>query len=173
MEVFRAVAMVALLVLAGAHCSSARLLRSSPQRELLQYGYVPQGCQGLTVQVSGRYGFDFYNNPIVYGTVTLSNPNTFDMPLGSVNVQVSNNVVVAPLVTTANCASSVVPANPLPYQLGTTVCSYQVSLPTNGIASGFTSWPNVMATATIGMSNAQCSSGVTYIRSVKLLGRRK
>ena len=87
------------------------------------------------------------------------------MPIGSVKVQVSNNVVVAPLFTTANCDSNVVAANPEPYQLGTTVCSYQVSLPTNGIASGFSSWPSVMATATIGMSNAQCSSGVTYISS--------
>jgi len=87
------------------------------------------------------------------------------MPIGSVKVQVSNNVVVAPLFTTANCDSNVVAANPIPYQLGTTVCSYQVSLPTNGIASGFSSWPSVMATATIGMSNAQCSSGVTYIAS--------
>jgi len=138
-------------------------MKPSPQRDLQQLGYVPQGCQGLTVQVSGNYGFDNYNNPIVYGTVTLSNPDTFDMPIGSVKVQVSNNIPVAPLFTTANCASSVVPANPIPYQLGTTVCSYQVSLPTNGIASGFSSWPSVMATATIGMSNAQCGSGVTYI----------
>jgi hypothetical protein len=154
-----------LYALAVLSFSSARVLRASPQRHLQQFGYVPQGCQGLTVQVSGNYGFDRWNNPIVYGTVTLSNPNQFDMPISSVKVQVNNNVPVAPLFTTANCASNVVPANPEPYQLGTTTCSYQVSLPTNGIAAGFSSWPSVMATAAIGMSNAQCSSGLTYISS--------
>jgi len=158
--------MACLLVVAGSCFCSARTLRPSPQRHLHQLGYVPQGCQGLTVQVTGTYNHHHHHNKhIVYGTVTLTNPNTFDMPIGSVKVQVNNNVPVAPLFTTANCASSVVPANPIPYQLGTTMCTYQMSLPTNGIASDFSSWPSVIATATIGMSNAHCSSGVTQISS--------
>ena len=154
------------MCIAGSCFCSARTLRPSTQRHPQQLGYVPQGCQGLTVQVTGTY-HHHHRHHIVYGTVTLTNPNTFDMPIGSVKVQVNNNVPVAPLFTTANCASSVVPANPIPYQLGTTMCTYQVSLPTNGIASDFSSWPSVMATATIGMSNAQCSSAVTQISSPK------
>jgi len=155
--------MTALLVVAGCCVSSARVLRATSHRQLQQLGYVPQGCQGLQVQVSGNYGFDADSNPIVYGTVTLSNPNLFDMPIDRVRVQVSNNIPVSPLHTTAYCTSNVVPANPVPFQLGTTTCSYQVPLPINGIAAGFSSWPSVMAEATIGMSNAHCSSNVVYI----------
>jgi hypothetical protein len=72
---------------AGSHCTSARVLRLAPQRHLQQLGYVPKGCQGLTVQVSGHYGFGS-----VYGTVTVTNPNQFDMPIASVMVQVNNNL---------------------------------------------------------------------------------
>jgi len=152
----------------GMPAAAGRVLRgtASGSRSLQQLQYVPQGCQGLVVAVtSATTGYDVFQNPVVTGEVQLSNPNTFDMPIGSIKVQLSNNIPVAPLFTTAECQSSVVPANPQPYQMGTATCTFTFSIPTNGIAAGFSHWPSVMATAVIGMSNAQCPSAVFPVAS--------
>lgn len=77
--------------------------------------------------------------------------------------QVSNDATVAPIFQDANCgAMSVPPANEFGWA-GTITCTYRVNLPNSGLAAGISHWPSVMATATINMSNAKCSSAVTQI----------
>jgi hypothetical protein len=128
-----------------------------------QLGYVPTGCQGLAVTTYARC--DQQQPGIVSGTVVLTNPDTFDIPIASVNVTLGNNIPVEPLFTTATCPGAVVPSNPHPYVLGEMVCTFTFVLPNNGPLGTppATIWTNVMATATIAMSNAKCSSPVAVV----------
>jgi hypothetical protein len=126
----------------------------------IQPTFVPQGCQGLTVDTTASFGFEGGSEPMVFGSVTLNNPNTFDMPITRVQVQLSSSSSLAPLFVTAVCAGSSVSANPLPYQVGTLTCTFQISLPSSGPGSGFSSWTALQASVTVGVSSAQCSSSI-------------
>ena len=133
---------------------------NAPGRRLSQLGYVPPAtdCQGITATASAVYADGF-----VTGTVVITNPQQYALPLQSVRVQVSNTVPVAPLFVDAACPSMSVPANPEPFQLGTLACTFSAQLPSDGIASDPASWTAVMPKVTIAMSNAQCSGAVTQI----------
>jgi hypothetical protein len=126
-----------------------------------QLGYVPTGCQGLAVTTYARY--DQQQPGIVSGTVVFDNPGTFDIPIASVNVTLGNNIPVEPLFTTATCPGAVVPANPQPYAMGELVCTFTFVLPTNGHVAGVPIWTSAKATATIAMSDAECSSPVAVV----------
>lgn len=101
-----------------------------PTRQLLggPLGYVPQGCSGLILSVNAEESDAswFQQAPEIRGTVTLSNPNTYDIPVSSVVIQARSSEGLL-YSATANCngaASTAVPANPQPYQYGTATCRF-------------------------------------------------
>jgi hypothetical protein len=125
-----------------------------------QLGYVPTGCQGLSVIT---YAHTNQQPGTISGTVVLTNPSNMDIPVSRVQVTLANNVPVAPMFTTATCPGAVVPYNPQPYTVGELVCTYSFTLPTSGPATNPAVWTGAKATATIAMSNAQCSSPVAKV----------
>jgi len=164
-----------------------------PTRQLLggPLGYVPQGCSGLILSVNAEESDAswFQQAPEIRGTVTLSNPNTYDVPVSNVVVQARSSEGLL-YSATANCngaTSTVVPANPQPYQYGTTTCRFRLVLDRRVFGSygstavgasgspdssgrrllgGYGYFPSpdqrpswtVTAVATIQYSNAQCLS---------------
>ncbi len=63
---------------------------STGHRKLLQaVQFVSQGCSGLKVAATAH----FVGSNIV-GKVTLSNPNTFNMPITQVQVMLADNIPV-------------------------------------------------------------------------------
>lgn len=146
-----------------------RLSQATPiQMPTNQLGYVPTGCQGLTVTTTANQ----QQPGNIGGTVVLTNPNTFDIPIASVDVFLANRAGLEPLHTTAICAAGAVPSNPQPYTVGELLCTFTFVLPNSGPVAGVPIWTEAMATATIGMSNAKCSSPAAVVSSVWPLGRR-
>lgn len=139
----------------------------APAPQQGQLGYVPSGCQGLTVTT---YAHTNQQPGTISGTVVLTNPTFTDIPISGVKVTLANNVPVAPMFTTATCPGGVVPYNPQPYTVGELVCTFSFTLPTNGPAAKPSVWTGAKSTATIAMSNAQCSSAVAKVGPPLLYG---
>ncbi len=88
-----------------ATATTATTTGSTGNRKLLQsVQYVPQGCSGLTVAATAH----FSGNNIV-GSVTLSNPNSFDIPITQVQVELANNIPVG------ECQAQGAPASNAPH----------------------------------------------------------
>lgn len=138
-------------------------------RRLRQLGFVPQGCQGLLVNVQARRDG---MGTTVRGAVELLNPNTFDIPVQAVRVELGNNVPVAPMFVVADCPEDRVRWSPITNQYGRMTCTFSFDLPTdsNGAASNPAAWNTVGATATIGASGAKCASNVARVSGPLLMG---
>jgi len=174
-------------------CFSGAVSAQHPTRLLLggPLGYIPQGCSGLILSVNAEESDTswFQQAPEIRGTVTLSNPNTYDIPISNVVVQARGSEGLL-YSTTADChgvESTMVPANPQPYQYGTATCRFRLVLDQRVFGSdgstafgaggstdssgrrllgGYGYFPSpdqrpswtVTAVATIQHSNAQCPS---------------
>jgi hypothetical protein len=126
-------------------------------------GYVPSSndCLGMTITASASMSAD----GVVSGSVFITNPREFSIPLSAVRVQISNSVPVAPIFADAACQGGLsVPSNPQPFQLGTLVCSYSAAIPSEGIASDPSKWPSVLPKVDVAMSGAQCAGAVAPIQ---------
>lgn len=168
-------------------------------RQLLgdAYGFVPSGCSGLVLSVTAEKSDPswFQQAPEIRGTVTLSNPQTYDAPISNVVVQAQSSDGLF-YSTTANCdgsTSTMVPSNPEPYQYGTVTCRYRLTLDRRVFGSygsaalgssgstdsgrgmgsivGYFPSPGqrpswtVTAVATVKYSNAQCLSSPTTVNT--------
>eukprot|EP00877_Chromochloris_zofingiensis_P005424 jgi/Chrzof1/14883/Cz09g19140.t1 len=151
----------ALLRVSGFHVTPRSLTSSVPAavasarpgRDLLTF------CSPwITVEVTAVGQYDSNNNPIVTGVVTIQNQGIFGVITQSqgVTVTLANNVVVEPIIVQASCPGSVISGN------SQVSCSYVASLPTSGIAQGFSAWPTATAMARF-IAGSQCSSGAVDI----------
>jgi hypothetical protein len=97
-------------------------------------GYIPSGCP-LTVSISAEESQPswFQDAPEIRGSVTLSNPSTYNVPIANIIVQARSSDGMQYSVQ-AYCdgnASPTVPFNPQPYQYGTLTCRYRLVLDRN------------------------------------------
>jgi len=106
---------------------------ASPARRLLgsQLGYIPSGCP-LTVSVVAEESQPswFQDAPEIRGSVTLSNPSQYNVPIDNIIVQARSSDGMQ-YSTTASCdggSSTTVPYNPVPYTYGTATCRYRIVL---------------------------------------------
>lgn len=103
---------------------------ATPARRLLGsgLGYIPQGCP-LTVSVVAQESQPdwFQDAPEIRGSVTLSNPSTYNVPITNVIVQArsSDGMQYSTLAYCSGSTSTVVPFNPVPYTYGTITCNYR------------------------------------------------
>jgi hypothetical protein len=134
----------------------------SGKRKLMDagLGFVPSGCQGLTVEASGYADSALHR---VLGTVTLKNPATFSIPIQQVQVTLANSLGMPPLSATAHCLGHQVPSSPVPFTTGELLCTWELKLPGSGPASHATAWTSVKATATIAKSGAACDSHISHV----------
>jgi hypothetical protein len=103
--------------------------------------------------------------PSVAGRVTVSNGETYSVPVDDVQIMIfPDNSPVAPVY--ADCwglDNQKVPSSPIPYQYGRGSCTFNAPLPTNGPSAGSTPWRTARAVVTLAGSGAKCYSDMTQL----------
>jgi hypothetical protein len=113
---------------------------STPSRSLLnsQLGFIPSGCP-LTVSVSADESQPswFQDAPEIRGSVTLSNPTSYNVPITNIIVQArsSDGMLYSTLAYCDGNGSPTVPYNPVPYTYGQLNCRYRLVLDRNVFGS--------------------------------------
>lgn len=166
---------------------------NSPSRHLLSgsLGYVPQGCSNIIVSVAAQESDPswFQEAPEIRGTVTLQNPNTFNIPIDNIIIRArsSDGMFYSTVAQCDGGSGVLVPYNPQIYSYGTATCSFRLVLDRNvfgryasadgsgkrRLLGGYGYFPSpdqrpswtIVAVATISYSNAQCSSGPTPVNT--------
>lgn len=160
------VAAVLVVLVLGTPATAAA---SGPRRMLHQsLTYIPSSsCSGLTTQITAQT-----NGATISGTITLTNGAYGPINIDHVTVQLNNNVPVAPMFVTANCAGDTqVPANPVEGAVGSITCIFSQPLPASGPAANSAAWTQAMATVTLADGVTTCRSATTNIMPL-LMGRR-
>lgn len=171
--------------------ANARPLRQLHQLGYVPQGQGCDGLiVTATADTSSNSWWDWGEEPSIQGTVQMLNPKEYGFPINNIQVTAQSSeglLYSAQAVCQNGQPGTFVPVNPIPYTYGTATCSYTIQLdhrvfssyaasvgssgssgsgqlsyfPSNG--GNFQPTWTVAATATIGLSKAQCSSAPVVV----------